>query len=62
MPAGKYGFKPTPAQRTFGELIVHIEGDNRITCAAISGAAPPAEPKLAFLNGVLPPSARQGGM
>ncbi len=46
MPADKYGFKPTPAQRTFGELIVHIEGDNRITCAAISGATPDAEPKL----------------
>ena len=47
MPADKYGFKPTPAQWTFGELIVHIEGDNRITCAAISGARPGTEPKLA---------------
>src|SRR6266496_5598966 len=47
MPADKYRFKPTPAQRTFGELIVHIEGDNRITCTAISGAPPAAEPKLA---------------
>ncbi len=47
MPADKYGFKPTPAQRTFGALIVHIEGDNRITCAAISGTTPDAEPKVA---------------
>ena len=47
MPADKYGFKPTPAQRTFGELTVHIEGDNRITCAAISGTTPGTEPKLA---------------
>jgi len=47
MPSDKYGFKPTPAQRTFGELIVHIEGDNRITCAAISGSTPGTEPKLA---------------
>ena len=47
MPADKYGFKPTPAQWTFGELTVHIEGDNRITCAAISGATPGTEPKLA---------------
>jgi hypothetical protein len=47
MPADKYGFQPTPAQMTFGQLIVHIQGDNRITCAAISGAPPAAEPKLA---------------
>ncbi len=46
MPPDRYGFKPTPAQRTFGELIVHIEGDNRITCGAISGARPDTEPKL----------------
>ncbi len=46
MPADKYAFKPTPAQRTFGELIVHIEGDNRITCDAISGATPDADPKV----------------
>jgi|SRR6266567_4013184 len=47
MPADKYGFKPTPAQWTFGELIVHIEGDNRITCGGISGATPDAGPTLA---------------
>ena len=37
MPADKYGFKPTPAQMTFGELIAHIADDNGITCGAISG-------------------------
>ena len=47
MPADKYGFKPTPAQMTFAELIVHIQGDNRTTCAAIGGAKPAAEAKLA---------------
>ncbi len=47
MPADKYGFKPTPAQMTFGELIIHIQGDNRTTCAAIGGAKPAAEAKLA---------------
>jgi hypothetical protein len=47
MPADKYGFKPTPAQMTFGELIIHIQGDNRTTCAAIGGAKPAAETKLA---------------
>ena len=37
MPADKYGFKPTPAQMTFGELIAHIADDNGITCGAIGG-------------------------
>ena len=46
MPAEKYGYKPTPAQMTFGQLIVHIQGDNRITCAAIGGKPPAAEPAL----------------
>lgn len=43
MPADKFGYKPTPAQMTFGELVVHIYGDNRITCRAIGGTAPAAE-------------------
>jgi hypothetical protein len=43
MPADRYGFRPTPAQMSFGELIVHIEGDNRKTCASLSGLQPPAE-------------------
>jgi uncharacterized damage-inducible protein DinB len=46
MPADKYGYKPTPAQMTFGGLIAHIDGDNRITCAGIGGARPPAGQKL----------------
>ncbi len=46
MPADKYNYKPTPAQMTFGELIVHIQGDNRITCTAIGGAQPRAETAL----------------
>lgn len=52
MPAAKYGFKPTAGQMTFGELIAHIQDDNRITCASIAGSAPaaavplkPTEPK-----------------
>jgi hypothetical protein len=45
MPADKYGFKPTPAQMTFGELIAHIVEDNGITCGAISGKTSPA-PKV----------------
>jgi uncharacterized damage-inducible protein DinB len=46
MPADKYGFRPTPAQMSFGELVVHIEGDSRKTCSSLSGTQPPAEEKL----------------
>jgi cytochrome c oxidase assembly factor CtaG len=46
MPARKYGFKPTAAQMSFAELIVHIEGDSRKTCSSLSGLQPPAEEKL----------------
>ncbi|HEV7704755.1 MAG TPA: DinB family protein [Gemmatimonadaceae bacterium] len=37
MPPEKYSFRPTPAQRSFAELVVHIVGDARITCSAIAG-------------------------
>ena len=30
MPADKFGYKPTPAQMTFGELILHIQGWPRV--------------------------------
>ena len=51
MPADKYGFKPTPAQWSFGELIAHIQGDNRTTCAAFSGMKPADEPKPSPTDG-----------
>jgi len=47
MPAEKYGFSPTPAQRTFGQLVVHIVSDSRITCSAIAGVRAQPEEKLA---------------
>ena len=46
MPADKYDYKPTPAQMTFGELIVHILGDNRITCTGHRRRRAPAETAL----------------
>jgi hypothetical protein len=46
MPASKYSYRPTKAQMTFGELIAHIQHDNRTTCSAFSGEKPPAEPDL----------------
>ena len=46
MPADKYGFHPTPAQMTFGQLIAHIVQTNEFLCSAIAGApkAPPTSP------------------
>jgi hypothetical protein len=46
MPADKYGFKPTPAQMSFGELVLHVAGANDYMCSTISGTKVPAEPKL----------------
>jgi len=37
MPPEKYGFSPTPAQMTFGQLIVHIIQTNTALCSAASG-------------------------
>jgi uncharacterized damage-inducible protein DinB len=45
MPADKYGYKPTAAQWTFGKIIAHMAGDNRITCSAIAGVAADKSPE-----------------
>ena len=37
MPAEKYGFKPTPEQMSFGEVIAHESESNETLCAAIAG-------------------------
>lgn len=45
MPAEKYGYHPTPAQMTFGQLIVHIVQTNIALCAGISGTPSPLSPE-----------------
>ena len=42
MPADKYGFKPTPAQMSFGKVVVHLitEGNYEL-CSAASGQKAP---------------------
>jgi hypothetical protein len=40
MPADKYGFKPTPAQWSFGELMAHVAQSNLGLCAYLSPAMP----------------------
>jgi len=44
LPAEKYGYHPTPAQMTFGQLIVHIVQTNVALCSGISGTPSPMAP------------------
>ena len=46
MPAAKYGFKPTPAQMSFGEAIAHMAGGNDAFCSSIGGVAAPKRSPL----------------
>jgi len=43
VPETMYSFRPTPDVRTFGELIGHIAGSQRLYCALALGETPPAE-------------------
>jgi uncharacterized damage-inducible protein DinB len=43
MPENLYSFRPTPEVRTFGELIAHVAGAQRMFCAMAMGEKPPAE-------------------
>jgi hypothetical protein len=39
MPPEKYGFKPTPEQMSFGDIIAHESESNETLCAAIAGGS-----------------------
>ncbi len=45
MPADKYDYKPTPAQITFGHLIVHIINANNGLCSKYGGITLPTADK-----------------
>ena len=47
MPAARYGFKPTPAQMSFGDVIAHMAAGNDALCSSIGGAAAPRRSPLA---------------
>ena len=51
MPADKYGFKPTPAQMSFGDVVLHLAGGNDAFCGAIGGVKPPTRTKLTATDG-----------
>ena len=46
MPADKYGFKPTPAQMSFGDIVAHLVEGNDYLCGLISGAKAPTRAKV----------------
>ena len=46
MPGGKYGFKPTPAQMSFGDVIAHLSGGNDFLCSSISGVTAPKRSEI----------------
>jgi DinB family protein len=59
MPADKYAYHPTPAQMTFGELVVHVVQTNEFLCSAIAGAPKPppttpvaTDPKEALVKAI----------
>ena len=43
MPENLYAFRPTPEVRTFGELIAHVAGSQKMFCALALGEKPPNE-------------------
>lgn len=46
MPANKYSFSPTPAQMSFGKLVLHVAGSNNFMCSTIAGTKAPERSKL----------------
>ena len=47
MPADKFSFKPTPAQMSFGQIMVHLAQGNDYLCGAIGGVKAPERTKVA---------------
>jgi uncharacterized damage-inducible protein DinB len=41
MPADKFNYKPTAAQRTFSQLVVHIAETNYLLCSKAAAVSPP---------------------
>jgi DinB superfamily len=46
MPADKYAFKPTPAQMSFAQIVVHLSGGNDVFCGAIGNMKAPTRTKI----------------
>lgn len=46
MPAEKYGFKSTPAQMSFGDIVAHLVEGNDYLCGIIGGTKAPTRAKV----------------
>ena len=46
MPADKYSFRPTPAQMSFAQIVLHLAEGNDYLCGTIAGQKAPARPKI----------------
>jgi uncharacterized damage-inducible protein DinB len=46
VPADKYSYKPTPAQMSFGDIVVHLSQGNDLLCGEISGTKAPTRTKV----------------
>jgi hypothetical protein len=58
MPAEKYGYHPTDAQMTFGQLVAHIIQTNVVICSMIGSTPAPLSPdELKKLAGTEPKDA-----
>ncbi|MBV9879307.1 MAG: DinB family protein [Gemmatirosa sp.] len=51
MPADKYGFKPTPAQMSFGDIVEHLSQGNDFLCGSLGGVKAPQRAKVAPADG-----------
>ncbi|HEX7019578.1 MAG TPA: DinB family protein [Gemmatimonadaceae bacterium] len=51
MPAGKYGYKPTPAQMSFGDIVDHLAEGNDYLCGVIGGSKAPTRAKVSVKDG-----------
>ena len=47
VPADKYAYKPTPAQMSFGQIMVHLAEGNDFLCGTIGGQKAPQRAKIA---------------
>jgi uncharacterized damage-inducible protein DinB len=45
-PAEKFAYKPTPAQMSFGDIVVHLSQGNDYLCGAIGGVKAPTRAKV----------------
>ena len=43
VPEATYAYRPTPEVRTFGEILGHVAGSEKMYCALALGEKPPAE-------------------